>query len=95
MARTKVLKTLGVASWDTIKEDAQSIHMALRTTSSGWQLPAEALELLSTSNKLRHEGNQAAHNASVEEIRDAVQTNQTSLRKHLEKLFKFVFEVDL
>lgn len=93
MARGKVLKKLEIASWDAIKEDGPSIHMALCTKPSRWQPPAEALELLSLS-KLRNEGNHAAHNASMEDIRDAVQTNYTSLRKHLENLFMFVFEVD-
>jgi hypothetical protein len=95
MAREKVVYKLGVKSWDAINQDGQYICTALHTASNGWEPPAEALDILCYCSKLRHEGNEAAHSTSVEEIRDTIQTHQTGLRKHLEKLFKFVFEVDI
>ncbi|KAG6825391.1 hypothetical protein H0H92_003832 [Tricholoma furcatifolium] len=97
LGRQKVLDYAEVDNWMTLRNGRNNVELTnyimglLDTTTNA---PSqEAIELLCLYNNIRTGSNHQAHNATEDEIRDAVMSEPIGLldRDSLERLFSFTF----
>ena len=102
-ARKKVLELLHRESWEDLRGD-QTIAELLLTlqgnpalTNIQFPLTSLGLDFLCSFNNVRREGNAAAHTATKDAVREAVQRKplDKTERISLEELYKFTYQEDL
>ncbi|KIJ65355.1 hypothetical protein HYDPIDRAFT_110397 [Hydnomerulius pinastri MD-312] len=96
LARKKVLELLNQESWDDMRGGRTSSQLVsylddeLKHHNLFSSLSWDALEFLCSYNRVRREGNRAAHQATQANIRDAIMSCDTG-RPQLEEIYKFRF----
>ena len=102
-ARKKVLQLLHHESWEDLRRD-QTIAELLLTlqdnpalTNIQYPLTNLGLDFLCSFNNVRRDGNAAAHTATKDEVRDAVQRKPLDKKERisLEELYKFTYQEDI
>ena len=89
-----------ISSWEDLRNnrDEQNLTgaiMLVLTQANLQYCPSrDAVEFLCSYNNVRRDGNYRAHNASKDEIRDAVLTKQVGSqdRQYLTQLFEFIYK---
>ena len=99
-ARLKILRLLQRDSWEDLRGQ-QTIAQLLSTlqdhpslTSVQYPLTSSGLNFLCSFNNVRQDGNTAAHTATQQEVRDAVQTKALDKkeRRSLENVYAFAYD---
>jgi cell division protein FtsB len=99
-SRKKVLQLLRYESWEHLRggQTIAQLLLALQNnpalTNVQYPLSISDLEFLCCFNNVRRDGNAAAHTATKEEVRDAVQQKPLDKKERisLEQLFAFTYE---
>ena len=99
-ARKKVLQLLHHESWEELRGEQTIAQLLLslqdNTALTNIQYPLSnlGLDFLCNFNNVRRDGNAAAHTATREEVRDAVQRKPLDKRERisLEELYSFTYE---
>lgn len=95
-ARLKIAREEGRGSWEEFRNgfeiEALKLHLLER-----FSLPDGAASLICEANEIRREGDEVAHDASEDDIRDAIlqQSMESGVRKKLERIFKFYYNKDV
>ena len=96
-ARQKLLQEFQCGSWEELRRDRTVYQLADDIANRLAQVPHhpshDSIRFMCSYNNVRREGNVAAHNASLEDIREAVMKKplETQERRYLEQIFEFLF----
>jgi len=101
LTRQQMLKTLKYETWEDLRRNrfvselSSDIYQLLSQIS---QRPSyETIEFVCSYNNIRRDGNAAAHQATQEEMREAVTTKrvETKERRCLEEMYLYVFGMEV
>ena len=96
-ARQKLLQEFQCSSWEELRHDCTIYQLADNIANHLTQVPHhpshDSIRFMCSYNNVRWEGNVTAHNASLEDIREAVMKKplDTQERRYLEQIFEFLF----
>lgn len=101
-ARKKILQKFGYESWDDLTSRLQAPYDLFNSVFKEFQgslhAPSEdAVKLICTYNNVRRDGNEAAHSATKDQVKQAVMSKIEGgeERHRLEQVFEFTYDVDM